>query len=316
MAFTKLRSLFRKSQAPKETPEEGAKQVMKDAVQNLLKGINFVRPDVKQGQLLDLTRALQTEFSMYASEKASDWFDKTCATSAALAVLSYPRHSHEVQAWIARYAWIGFYCDDFPMAKQHYLRALIFAEIEGEPFVGFVKVMRGLYDYWDAIPASCIVGASAEHINGSILEDLQTSRDMEISATSWPSYLRDKTGNSSSLALMVFPRDTAYGVTDYIQAIKDMGIFIDRMNDVLSFYKEEMAGETRNYVNMKAKLEGKSKYATLTEASREAVDAHSRASSLLEAKSTAAYELWNAFALGYTFMHLSAPRYRLAELDL
>ncbi|KAG6831124.1 hypothetical protein H0H92_012549 [Tricholoma furcatifolium] len=55
------------------------------------------------------------------------------------------------------------------------------------------------------------------------------------------------------------------------------------MNDELSFYKEEMKRETRNYVNiLKANLKKKSKYTVLAQAAREAVEAHSRASSLLQ----------------------------------
>ncbi|KAG6824686.1 hypothetical protein H0H92_006115 [Tricholoma furcatifolium] len=309
MALTKLRSLLRKpSKERKHTLEADAKKVMKDAILQLLDGIDFVRPNVKTGRLLALTRSLHSEFSAYTGGRDGDWFEKTCRTSAAFAVFSYPRHSHDVQAWIARYIWIGFYCDDFPTAKQNFLRCLIFSEMEGEPFKGFVTVMRGVYNYWDTIPASCIVAASADHINGSLLEDFQASRNMEISARAWPSYLRDKTGNASSMAFMVFPKDESYAVTDYIQAIKDIGIFIDRVNDVLTFYKEEMAEEKHNYVSMTARVEKKSTHTVLAEVSREAIDAYSRASSILQAQSPAAYEMWRAFALGHV--------YRLAELGL
>ncbi|KAG6824532.1 hypothetical protein H0H93_001924, partial [Arthromyces matolae] len=164
-----------------------------------------------------------------------------------------------------------------------------------------------MYDSWDTISANCIASSAMEFVNGCMLEDFQEAQNMEVSkdARSWPDYLREKTGTSSAYAFFIFPRnDLEYCVTDFIQVIGDIKIYINHVNDLLSFYKEELAGETDNYIHIRASVQGKSAYDTLVDVARESVAAYSRVSGILSSQSPAAYQLWETFAAGYTWVIL------------
>ncbi|KAG6826966.1 hypothetical protein H0H92_013721, partial [Tricholoma furcatifolium] len=127
---------------------------------------------------------------------------------------------------------------------------------------------------WETIPANGIVISALEVLNGRILEDIHAERGMQIAAhaQAWPDYLRQKTGSSAAFAYMIFLQTD---VTDFIQAMGDIAVYMDLTNDILSFYKEEMAGEIQNYVHNRAHARRKSCLETLSDMTHEAGDAYS-----------------------------------------
>lgn len=83
-------------------------------------------------------------------------------------------------------------------------------------------------------------------------------------------------------------------------------------SDIFSFYKEELAGETGNYIGDRATVCGKSTSETLHELVGETVDIVERIRSILgegEARNA-----WENFAKGYVTFHVYSPRYRLHEV--
>ena len=83
-------------------------------------------------------------------------------------------------------------------------------------------------------------------------------------------------------------------------------------SDVLSFYKEELAGERDNYVHDRALVTDKSISTVLTELVSELVESIERARSIL--KGDKEKEAWERLLAGYVAYHYTTPRYRLAEL--
>ncbi|KAG6822937.1 hypothetical protein H0H92_011987 [Tricholoma furcatifolium] len=208
-----------------------------------------------------------------------------------------------------------FYFDDFPSPSDEKFQLFLLSsdDIHEPVFVAFRSLFRDLYQVWETIPANGIVVGALEVLNGRFLEDIHALRGMQIAAhaQAWPEYLRQKTGGSAAYAYMIFLQTD---VTDFIQAMGDIAIYMDLANDILSLYKEEMAGETQNYVHNRARSRGKSCLETLTEMAREAGDAYYRASAILLSRSPAAFELWTTFVSGYILFQIAVPRYRLREL--
>lgn len=66
-----------------------------------------------------------------------------------------------------------------------------------------------------------------------------------------------------------------------------------------------MANEAGNYIHNRAQVDGKPTFKTLSDASRDAVAAYSRVSSILQSRSSASYELWRTFVSGYMYVPLS-----------
>ncbi len=83
-------------------------------------------------------------------------------------------------------------------------------------------------------------------------------------------------------------------------------------SDVLSFYKEELAGERDNYVHDRALVTGKSIATVLTDLVNEIVESIERARSILKGEKER--EAWESLLSGYVAYHYSTRRYRLAEL--
>ena len=84
-------------------------------------------------------------------------------------------------------------------------------------------------------------------------------------------------------------------------------------SDILSFYKEELAGETDNLVHMRSRISGESPLATLRQLCWETEEQFRRAYETLS-PSPETQAIWKGFLVRYTQFHTSTTRYRLQEL--
>ena len=88
----------------------------------------------------------------------------------------------------------------------------------------------------------------------------------------------------------------------------------DIVNDILSFYKEELAGETVNYVHLLRTVRQKD---TGLEVVHDLIDEAVRLSDEIDALLTGeAKEMWEHWRTGYITYHLHDSRYKLSELCL
>lgn len=85
------------------------------------------------------------------------------------------------------------------------------------------------------------------------------------------------------------------------------------ISDILSFYKEESAGETVNRIHLTAKCRGVQQSQVLQDIVNDAVVAHNNALSILKSNECA-YQSYAAFSQGYVGFHAGLDRYRLKEL--
>ncbi|KAG6907194.1 hypothetical protein DXG01_010007 [Tephrocybe rancida] len=190
-------------------------------------------------------------------------------------------------------------CHKFPSSMERFQQSVLSSESVDEAVLDkFRANLCGMYHLWDTIPANCIASSAMDFISGSLLEGLQGKIAVSPGAHSWPYYLREKTGVATAYAFMIFPQDPSYNVMDFIQVIGDIAIYINLVNDVLSFYKEELAHDTGNYVHNRALVNGKSTHDTLGDIVGETVAAYSRVCNVLQA-SPASNERWKIFAYGY-----------------
>ena len=87
---------------------------------------------------------------------------------------------------------------------------------------------------------------------------------------------------------------------------------IGATSDILSFYKEELAGEVTNFVHDRSKVTGQTVPEVLSGLLQEVVDSVNRARVLLTGEKEKA--AWERFITGYTAFHFYSPRYKLIEL--
>ncbi|KAF9556238.1 terpenoid synthase, partial [Agrocybe pediades] len=174
------------------------------------------------------------------------------------------------------------------------------------------------YRLFEPIVANCIILSAMDFINGCMLEQVPNIQDMKLSdsASSWPYYLRSKTGSAHAYAFMIFPKEGGIDLSSYIQVIDDIALFINLANDVLSFYKEYLAGEQTNYIHNLAFVAQRTVSETLRDVVDETIRASLRVSKVLKNTDVRALAYWNRFVNGYLTFHFTETRYRLTELDL
>ena len=92
-------------------------------------------------------------------------------------------------------------------------------------------------------------------------------------------------------------------------------LFTMVFSDVLSFYKEELVGETTNQVSTLAASANKSKLETFGELTASTIGLYKEIVKILE-NSPEACEAFKRYTAGYVYFHTSTTRYRFEDLDL
>ncbi|KAF7343862.1 Terpenoid synthase [Mycena sanguinolenta] len=74
-------------------------------------------------------------------------------------------------------------------------------------------------------------------------------------ALKFPHYLRSKSGIAEAYAAGIFKitKDQYLPLTNYIRTLPEVAFYIEAFNDVLSFYKEEIAEETCNFIHLRTR---------------------------------------------------------------
>ncbi|KIY68774.1 terpenoid synthase [Cylindrobasidium torrendii FP15055 ss-10] len=127
-------------------------------------------------------------------------------------------------------------------------------------------------------------------------------------------HTRSMSGDSLVYIIFIFPRSIPY--KDYKDALPSICDFVDLANDLLSFYKEEVAGEECNLVSYlhKGCSNGATKVDVLEWVMQRATHCYYRSLELLKTKETR--EALRLFAQGMLEFHLQSKRYRLSEMGL
>ncbi|KAK7053209.1 hypothetical protein VNI00_003828 [Paramarasmius palmivorus] len=130
-------------------------------------------------------------------------------------------------------------------------------------------------------------------------------------AATWPDYLCSKMGLSPLYAFAIFLVHSPPVSESYIQVMGDAHCFIEGANDVLSFYKEFLAGETGNYISCRVVVMKRSQVEALQDVANanRVVNAYHRICETLKGQELMA---WMVFAAGY--LTFPCDRYLLDEI--
>ncbi|KAF9237731.1 isoprenoid synthase domain-containing protein, partial [Melanogaster broomeanus] len=227
-----------------------------------------------------------------------------------------------LQIWIAIFTGYAICIDDmperFPEEMQN-IRAFNDRFVRGEKqgnavLDAFADTLREIPRvFGGSVPANLVTTSILNFVTANVIE--WETRDMQILATAkqYPTYQRTLSGIAEAYAFMVFPSDLPFG--QYIQAIPEMTHFIHGLNDILSFYKEELAGETGGQIPMIAARKGISRIEAFEELADNTGELYDRIVSILDSLSRIC-EAFKQYAVGYVWFHTSLERYRLAEMGL
>ncbi|KAJ7137162.1 hypothetical protein C8R44DRAFT_608381 [Mycena epipterygia] len=166
-------------------------------------------------------------------------------------------------------------------------------------YAGF---MLRLYDHYEPYVADAMIMSSCTFINGSCLEVRALTKRVaaKSDAKLWPYYVWSLSGISGFYSFACFPKKDHPDVVDYVQAIPEILIFTNFLNDNahFSFYKEEMDGEMHNYCQMKSRVSGNHPIKILQDVADETVAVAKRAAVILQ-DAPAALKAFKEYEQGY-----------------
>jgi hypothetical protein len=233
-------------------------------------------------------------------------------------------HPLEYQVVVAQLTIFFFHAEDILDEKPEVLRQLQLNVATGKPCGDPVldwyarELTPQLWKHFDPLVANMIAIACYDFINGIGIECLTKDVDIQPQAPAFPDWLRFKTGLSPMYALLALarpsdPRLPTGGLDKYVQVIPDVIVFTNIVNDVISFYKELLAGEKGNYIDMRAQRDEVTVLAALNTLAEEGIRVRERVIAALsdEPEYQANFE---TYAKGITHFHTSSPRYRMTGL--
>ncbi|KAK9420885.1 putative Longiborneol synthase [Seiridium unicorne] len=236
-----------------------------------------------------------------------------------------PYHDLEVKVFVAIYTWLATLCDDaervgtVPDVELFQQRWMMGEKQPSIVLQAFADQLRLSYKLYHPLVANLIVVASFNLMTSTALVAREGIKNKTLCPSpggqgfSW--YIRERDGVGEGYAWFTFSKSQFPDLDVPIEAIDDMSRFIAFANDVLSFYKETLAGEVDNYISTKAAYSGGNYLTALKETAKDAIDCARRIESVLAGKGE--YErAWRLHATGYIQMHVMRGRYRLWELGL
>ncbi|EJF61156.1 terpenoid synthase [Dichomitus squalens LYAD-421 SS1] len=289
----------------------------KRIIRDFLSGLGFRSPRTPKN--FDLRQQLTAEIASWNIDVSTTFTEKMLHNSCNMAECCYSHESPEHQYFIALYTAFTFYADDHCGADPEPIGQFAQRCLEGAPQLDpvldrFAAHLNKTFGLWPRIGANAIISGTFDSMTAMYIE--YTTKDMATrpGATRYPYYVRTKSGVGPPYAHFIFPSAWRSSVNSYIQIIPELDYFINCTNDLLSFYKESLAGETDNYVHLRASAERKSPTDVLRTLAAEVTDTVERIDAITSIDPELA-ALWQRFLQGYLEFHVKTTRYRLAELD-
>ena len=102
---------------------------------------------------------------------------------------------------------------------------------------GWAQMMREAYEQWHPIAANLIVSASLNMITSTIIEHkrLVNSGALSRGGRGWAYYLRNMDGLGDAFAVFTFPQKLYPDVSQFLEAVPDMAMYIVHANDIISY---------------------------------------------------------------------------------
>ncbi|KAI0928173.1 terpene cyclase [Taiwanofungus camphoratus] len=201
------------------------------------------------------------------------------------------------------------------VASRDFHRKLCTGALQSDPNIlgEFTRNLAGMWDHFPPFSASSIFTSALQFVNGCILERA-AQKEMQLSSDALPfiTYRRNMSGLAEAFGYFIWEKDVFPDVEVYMQAIPDIIWYQNHVNDILSFYKEELAGEKGNYMGDRAITTGKPTLETIRDVIDETIIITERIRKILG--EGPAREAWESFAKGWISYHTSSARYRLREL--
>ncbi|KAG6897593.1 hypothetical protein C0992_013270 [Termitomyces sp. T32_za158] len=284
---------------------------------NLIRALEYNPPPFPQDPAL--RQAVLDELRSWNIGKAADGFFECVDIGIAGAQLFYPAHEFDLKIVIAVCTacmkWMDNVADDILEPLTQFQGRFYAHKPQLHPVLDYYAtfILR-LYDHYEPFVANQMITSSVSFMLGSCIEVRSLNKTVKQStdALLWPYYVRSLSGIAGFYAFACFPQRDHPDVMDYIQAIPEIFVLGTSLNDVLSFYKEEMDGELHNYCHAMARVRDEEPIKILQDVSDETVLVAKRAYRILK-DAPAAQKAFKEYEQGSIRFHLDTAHYRLPQ---
>ncbi|KAI0770506.1 terpenoid synthase [Fomes fomentarius] len=304
---------------PSNVTEEVSLNAIKCILQEFLGNVRYRSQQTPQNP--EIRGAVTAEIVSWDRALSWTYINALTDTSCTVAECAYPHTSYEHQLLIALYTAYLTYADDVGQhnveAVGQFVRRFTQKAPQLDPAFDRLTALLGtMYGFYPYTSGDGIINNTLDSLTGMYIELTTQGGVIAPAAARYPYYLRLKTGIASAYAHFNFTRDWAVGAgMSYLQMLPDLELIIVGVNDILSFYKETLAGETDNYVHMRAVAERKPPIKVLRQLADEVLDSVSRLEELAAAQS-GLDRIFRSFLMGYIEFHFNARRYHMEDLDV
>ncbi|GLA26997.1 terpene cyclase [Aspergillus niger] len=274
-----------------------SKRDYEEVVNGFLRDISFRPPEIKFDVGLK-TRVVSRLESYGISRRFIALIEPCITTATKISSCSYPFTSPEVLDAIALYATYVISIDDItneilPDLECYGSQLVLGQSQRHELLRGFTKFLGDQPRVFGAFGGDMIIKGTMEFIASAVIEQNQ---------------------DAFQLSQDINPEDR--DLQKYVSAIPSIMLFLGYVNDLLSFYKEELKEEdSPGFVQSYAKVHDSTALHALQQLRHETIKEVRKIRRMLSNDVLMAERI-NQFIYGYIFYHLCTGRYRLTELNI
>lgn len=120
---------------------------------------------------------------------------------------------------------------------EGYQRRFFAGEEQPTPLLrATAALMKETWNYWDPILANMIVTSTLDCVSSNLLDTRVEFQEMIVTkgGISFPYYFRNMSGLTTAYACFSFPKTMYPDMGLFLEALPDMSIYVNLVNDVLS----------------------------------------------------------------------------------
>ncbi|KAL5522421.1 hypothetical protein ACEPAG_8437 [Sanghuangporus baumii] len=245
---------------------------------------------------------------------------RSIGVGATMAVTAYAHLRDEgVKIYITLYTGFVVYLDDLFVSHIDAIREFVSRFVARQPqqlkvLDDFAALLLETPRFYDAMVCNIILTSTFDFLSSLLIQYDVLGVPMPTFTVEYPMFFRRLSGLGNAYSAFIFP--TSIPVQSWIFAFPDIAYCVCTLNDILSFYKEDLAGEAEeNLIWLTARNRNISVYESLCAIANDTVEAHNRVLRTLAPCQDAHDAYWN-FARGYHGFYVESKRYRLQELGL
>ncbi|KAI0667869.1 terpenoid synthase [Trametes maxima] len=290
--------------------------VLQETISDFLRSCDYTSP--KSSNNNSLRCWLTEQVASWSVTISPKFLSKTIDAGCTYVETVFAHVPLENLRYIALYTACMFYADDLgeedPSAVAHFARRFVRGEHQPNAvFECLAGLLRRAHDLWPQFGADSIVTGTLDAIAANRVESMMHTVPVKPFATRFPWYLRSRAGIGAPFTHFMFANNWRQTPETYIQILPEMDRWTLGAKYVLSFYKEELAGETQNYVHIRSAADQTSPEVVLRRLIEEVADTARRVD-MIVADDAELSNIWTPYKKAYIEFHLKTPRYRLAEL--